>query len=126
MALAGAGGTDEAEVLLRPHPFEAREVVEGALLHGGDPHVELLERLGHREGGHPQPVAGRWTASREAISASTRVRKNSSGFHRWVLAVTNNSGESERMAREAQSPKPGLDVGGQGRWGRVHDRSPMA
>ncbi len=33
-------------------------------------------------------------ASREAISASTRVRRNSSGDQRWVLADTKSSGDN--------------------------------
>ena len=37
-------------------------------------------------------------ASRAAISASTRVRRNSSGLHRWVFAVTSSSGASRRIA----------------------------
>jgi hypothetical protein len=35
--------------------------------------------------------------SRAVISASIRVRRNSSGFHRWVLAVINSSGASRRI-----------------------------
>jgi hypothetical protein len=37
-------------------------------------------------------------SSRAVISASTRVRRNSSGFQRWVLAVTSSSGARRRIA----------------------------
>ena len=36
-------------------------------------------------------------SSREAISASSMVRRNSSGDHRWVRAVTISSGASRRI-----------------------------
>jgi hypothetical protein len=49
VALAGAGGADEAEVLRGPDPFERREVVEGRLGDRGETEVELLEGLGDRE-----------------------------------------------------------------------------
>ena len=54
-------------------------------------------------------------SSREVISASIRVRRNSSGFHRWVFAVTSSSGARRRIAAELEPPQPGVQVGGQ-RW----------
>jgi hypothetical protein len=36
-------------------------------------------------------------SSREAISASSRVRRNSSGDHRWVFAVTISSAARRRI-----------------------------
>ena len=57
-------------------------------------------------------------ASREAISASTRVRRNSSGFQRWVLAATNSSGASLRMAASRSRRKPATRSA-ERRWGLV-------
>ncbi len=45
-------------------------------------------------------------ASREAISASTRVRRNSSGDQRWVLADTKSSGDNLRMAERRSRRSP--------------------
>jgi hypothetical protein len=36
-------------------------------------------------------------SSREVISASSKVRRNSSGDHRWVFAVTISSGAMRRI-----------------------------
>ena len=45
-------------------------------------------------------------SSRAVISASTRVRRNSSGFHRWVLAVTSSSGARRRIAASFSRRSP--------------------
>ena len=45
-------------------------------------------------------------ASRDAISVSTRVRRNSSGVQRWVLAVTSSSGASRRIAPSCRRRSP--------------------
>ena len=124
MALARSGRSDQTEVLLGPDPLEAGQVVEGRLFdrRGGD--VELVEGLGHREGGGLQPVARALEASREAISASMRVRKNSSGFQRWVLAVTSSSGESARMAERRSRRSPASRSAASGGGVGAHDSLP--
>ena len=53
-------------------------------------------------------------ASRAAISASTRVRRNSSGFHRWVFAVTSSSGASRRIAAIFSRFNPSVRSAGNG------------
>src|SRR3954452_16659191 len=53
-------------------------------------------------------------SSRAAISASTRVRRNSSGFHRWVLAVTSSSGASWRIAAIFNRFNPSVRSAGNG------------
>ena len=45
-------------------------------------------------------------SSRDAISASTRVRRNSSGDQRWVLAVTSSSGARRRIAPSRSRRRP--------------------
>ena len=64
--------------------------------------------------------------SREVISASISVRRNSSGFQRWVLAVTNSSGESCPDGRQPQPTEPGLQVRGQSGGVVVMTHPPMA
>ena len=58
-------------------------------------------------------------ASRAAISASTRVRRNSSGLQRWVFAVTSSSGASRRIAaifsRFSPAFRSAASGGGRGR-----------
>jgi hypothetical protein len=49
VALAGAGGADETQVLSCGDPLEAGQVVEGRGLHRRRSHVELVEGLGDRE-----------------------------------------------------------------------------
>ena len=51
VALAGAGGSDHAQVLRDADPFQGGEVVERAGRGGGGGHVELLESRVDREGG---------------------------------------------------------------------------
>ena len=53
-------------------------------------------------------------ASRAAISASTRVRRNSSGFHRCVFAVTSSSGASRRIAAIFNRFSPSFRSAGSG------------
>ena len=65
-------------------------------------------------------------ASRLVISASTRVRRKSSGDHRWVLAVTSSSGAMPAHGRELQAAQPGGEIGGQRRGGRGHDPASIA
>ena len=98
VALAGAGRADQADVLGGPDPLERGQVVEGGRRDRGGGDVELVEASWR-----PGTPAGRirvraLDSSRAAISASTRVRRNSSGFHRWVFAVTSSSGARRRIA----------------------------
>ena len=66
-------------------------------------------------------------ASREAISASTRVRRNSSGAQRWVLARDQQLRGEACAWREAEPAQSGLEIGRAARRCRgAHDRSPMA
>ena len=64
--------------------------------------------------------------SREVISASIRVRKNSSGFQRWVLAVTSSSGESFRMADRRSRRRAASRSGASGGGVAVMTAPPMA
>ncbi|MFL6044408.1 MAG: hypothetical protein ACJ72M_04745 [Propionibacteriaceae bacterium] len=83
MGFAGAGRTDHAQVLRGPNLFQGGEIVEAG--HGTEEAV--------RSNSSNVLVTGNiaWRgrvraleASRAAISASTRVRSNSSGLQRWV------------------------------------------
>ena len=58
VALAGAGGADEAEVLRGSDPFEAGQVVEGRLGDRRQPEVELVQGLGDGEPCSAQAHAG--------------------------------------------------------------------
>lgn len=58
VALAGAGGADEAEVLCCPDPLERRQVVEGRLRDRRQAGVELVEGLGDGEPRGAQARAG--------------------------------------------------------------------
>ena len=53
-------------------------------------------------------------ASRAVISASISVRSSSSGAHRWILAVTSNSGASCRMAASLSRRSPAARSGASG------------
>ena len=50
-------------------------------------------------------------SSRAVISASTNVRRKSSGLQRWVLATTSSSGASRRIAASFRRFKPGGEIG---------------
>ena len=47
-------------------------------------------------------------SSRAVISASIRVRRNSSGSHRWVRAVTSSSGARRRIAASLSRRSPAV------------------
>src|SRR5665647_636780 len=51
-------------------------------------------------------------ASREAISASIKVRSISSGAQRWVLAVSSSSGASSRIAASLSRRNPAVRSAG--------------
>ena len=95
--LARAGWPDQAAVFRRPDPLQAGEVVETSL-------AEWRRQRGRtRRGSWSGNAADRirvraLDSSRAVISASTRVRRNSSGFQRCVLAVTSSSGARRRIA----------------------------
>ena len=61
VALAGAGGSDQAHVLRGPDPFQVGQVVEGGRRDRGGGQVELVQRLGDREAGLAAAGCGRWT-----------------------------------------------------------------
>ena len=60
-------------------------------------------------------------ASRAVISASTRVRRNSSGFQRWVLAVTSSSGARRRIAASFNRFSPAVRSAASGGCGGGHE-----
>lgn len=60
-------------------------------------------------------------ASRDVTSASMIVRRNSSGFHRWVFAVTSTSGASLHIAAIFNHVSPSFRSAGSG---GGHDTSP--
>ena len=95
--LPGPGRSDHAHVLGGPDPFQGGEVVERGLWHRGGGKVVAVQCLGDGEPGWRLLVAA-LEASRAAISASTRVRRNSSGLQRCVFAVISSSGASRRIA----------------------------
>ena len=113
VGLAGAGRSEQAEVLLGPDPLQGGEVVEGGLRDDGDGEVELGR--GSWSPGTPRPCSRvrALEASRAAISASTRVRSSSSGVQRWVLAVTSSSGASRRIAASLSRRSPSTRSGGE-------------
>ncbi len=83
LGLAGSRRTDQAQVLLGADPLEAGQVLEGGSGHRGRVHVELVERLGHGEGGGGQAGPGVRSVTR-GDSASIDVRKNCSGLQSCV------------------------------------------
>ena len=119
------GRAHETQVLLGLDPLQDRQVVKGRPLDRGAGHVELLEVF---ETGNAACFrrALALEASREAISASTRVRRSSSGSQRWVLAETRSSAASRRIAASRRRRKPGLEIGRQLRGGRGHHWVPIA
>ena len=125
VALAGPGRPDETQVLPRGDPFEAGEVVEVAALTD-----DALTSNSSRVLVTGKPAAFSRSraldASLEAISASIRVRRNSSGDHRWVLAVTSSSGARRRMAPRREPSESALEVGSEGRCRGGHVLSPIA
>lgn len=98
MALAGAGGSDEAEVLRGADPLERGEVVEGRGWDRGAGDVEPVEGLGDREPRGAQSGAGVGLVAGSDFGFDEGARRNSSGDQRWVLAVTSSSGASRRIA----------------------------
>lgn len=69
-------------------------------------------------------------SSRLLISASMRVRRNSSGFHRCVLAVISSSGARRRIAaslsRRSPASMSAASGGGAVLTGHRRSRSPTA
>ena len=119
MRLAGSRGADEAHVFRRPDPLQRGEVVERGPGHRRDSQVVVIEGLGDGESGLAAAGAV-LEASRVAISASTRVRRNSSGLHRCVFAVISSSGASRRIAaifsRFSPSLRSAASTGGGAHW----------
>ena len=124
VGLARPRRSHETEILLGPDPLEADQVVERR------PVAPTTRRRRTRRGSWSPGRRRRFMrarafeASREAISASTKVRRNSSGFQRWVLATTSSSGAQAAHGAEAQPPQPGFEVGGEGGRCRAHDSLP--
>ena len=78
----------------------------------------------HRERGPGASGCGRWTHRGAVISASIRVRRNSSGFHRWVFAVISSSGARRRTAASFRRRSPALRSAASGGRCGAHAGSP--
>jgi hypothetical protein len=101
------GRPDQAGILRGADPFQRGEVIEGRGRDRRRGDIEHVQRLGDRERCLPHPV-GALDSSRAMISASIRVHRNSSGFHRWGFAVTRSWGARWRIAASLSRPSPAV------------------
>ena len=111
--MPGAGRADETKVLLGADPLEAGQVVEGGLGdRGGGTSNSSRVLVTGKAAAFMRPRA--LEASREAISASTRVRKKLLGLPALGLGHDQQLGaRAGGWRREPQAPQPGLEVGGE-------------
>jgi hypothetical protein len=123
VALAGAGWSDQAQVLGSPHPFQTGQVVERGPWHRGGCQVELVECLADRE------------ARLSASGAGVRlIAGGDLGLHQGAEELLGvpplGAGGEEQFGGEATHPghlqpfQTGGQVRRQGRWSSAHGCSP--
>ena len=114
VALAGAGGADQADVLRGADPFEDGEVVERRWRDRGRGDVELVEGLGDRERGVPQPGAGVGLVAGGDLGLDQGAQELLGGPPLGLGGDQQLGGEAAHRG-QLQPLQPAFEVGGQRR-----------
>ena len=113
MALPGPGRADQADVLARADPLEARGVVERRLGHRRRRDLEVVAGLGRREGGGQETGPGVGRVARADLGLDAGPQQ----LVRWPalgLASEQHLGRDLADLGELEPAQSGLEVGRQG------------
>ena len=117
--------SDQTQILLGGDPLEADQVVEGGSGDRRRVHVELVERLGHRERRALQAGPGVRCVTRGDLGLDQRAQELL-GLPALGLGHHQQFGRQTAHGAEAESPQPCFEVRRESGRGRAHDSVPMA